>query len=184
MKFALGMLLGFMVAGSASADSTWVYTGNSVSAPSMGQNPLPPNICGCALDGTVTFANPLVSGQPDPVLSYSFTDGAFTFNNTNSTIGIDPFTLNSQPFATWFLNIQTLDGHTAFFSDRYDNFEATDTGIGGLYVQGNHGTWTLETVGATEPATGLFVGLGLAVVALMRRRRKKSLNNTVWEKLG
>jgi MYXO-CTERM domain-containing protein len=37
---------------------------------------------------------------------------------------------------------------------------------------------------ATEPATGLFVGLGLAVVALMRRRRKKSLDNTVWEKLG
>jgi len=37
---------------------------------------------------------------------------------------------------------------------------------------------------ATEPATGLFVGLGLAVVALMRRRRKKPLDNTVWEKLG
>jgi hypothetical protein len=39
-------------------------------------------------------------------------------------------------------------------------------------------------VTAAEPATGLFVGLGLAIVGLMRRRRKKPLQNTVWEKLG
>jgi hypothetical protein len=37
---------------------------------------------------------------------------------------------------------------------------------------------------AAEPATGLFVGLGLAVFGLMRRRRKKPLENAVWEKLG
>jgi hypothetical protein len=36
---------------------------------------------------------------------------------------------------------------------------------------------------AAEPATGLFVGLGLAVLGLMRRRRKKPLDNSVWEKL-
>jgi hypothetical protein len=40
------------------------------------------------------------------------------------------------------------------------------------------------TVPAAEPATGLFVGLGLAVFGLMRRRRKKPLENAVWEKLG
>jgi len=47
----------------------------------------------------------------------------------------------------------------------------------------NAGSYTV-TVPAAEPATGLFVGLGLAVVGLMRRRRKKPLENTVWEKLG
>lgn len=40
------------------------------------------------------------------------------------------------------------------------------------------------TVPAAEPATGLFVGLGLAVMGLMRRRRKKPFENTVWENLG
>jgi hypothetical protein len=45
------------------------------------------------------------------------------------------------------------------------------------------GAYTL-TFPATEPATGLFLGLGLAVVGLMRRRRKKPFENTVWENLG
>ena len=45
------------------------------------------------------------------------------------------------------------------------------------------GSYTL-TVPAAEPATGLFVGLGLAVFGLMRRRRKRPLENAVWEKLG
>ena len=45
------------------------------------------------------------------------------------------------------------------------------------------GSYTVS-VPAAEPATGLFLGLGLAVFGLMRRRRKKRLENTVWEKLG
>src|ERR1700730_12637225 len=45
------------------------------------------------------------------------------------------------------------------------------------------GSYTV-TVPAAEPATGLFVGLGLAVVGWMRRRRKKALKNAGWEKLG
>jgi hypothetical protein len=45
------------------------------------------------------------------------------------------------------------------------------------------GPYTI-TFPAAEPATGLFLGLGLAVVGLMRRRRKKPFENTVWENLG
>jgi hypothetical protein len=45
------------------------------------------------------------------------------------------------------------------------------------------GSYTV-TVPAAEPATGLFVGLGLAVFGLMRRRKKKPLENAVWENLG
>jgi hypothetical protein len=45
------------------------------------------------------------------------------------------------------------------------------------------GPYTI-TFPATEPATGLILGLGLAVVGLMRRRRKKPFENTVWENLG
>jgi len=182
MKFVLGMLLGLMMAGAASADSIWTYAGNSTSA----QGVIFGNPCGCALSGSADFA-------PDgSLVSWSFTDGTHTETNTNSSgfINGTPKGNFIPPFEEWALLISGADGWT-FRSVMYgSHFEETDGvfpnggGAGFLYVQGNQGTWTLETVGAAEPATGLFVGLGLAVVALMRRRRKKSLDNTVWEKLG
>ena len=51
---------------------------------------------------------------------------------------------------------------------------------GWSFTAGSH----TVAVPAAEPATGLFVGLGLAVFGLMRRRKKKPFENTVWEKLG
>jgi hypothetical protein len=51
---------------------------------------------------------------------------------------------------------------------------------GRSFTAGSH----TMAVPAAEPATGLFVGLGLAVFGLMRRRKKKPLENTVWENLG
>ena len=45
-------------------------------------------------------------------------------------------------------------------------------------------TGTAIVTPAAEPATGLLVGLGLAVAGLMRRRKKKLVNPTVWENLG
>jgi hypothetical protein len=43
---------------------------------------------------------------------------------------------------------------------------------------------TAVITAAAEPATGLLVGLGLAVAGLMRRRRKKVVDPAVWENLG
>lgn len=43
---------------------------------------------------------------------------------------------------------------------------------------------TGETAAAAEPATGLLVGLGLAVAGLMRRRNRKPLDNITWHSLG
>jgi hypothetical protein len=37
---------------------------------------------------------------------------------------------------------------------------------------------------AAEPATGLLLGVGLAMASLMGRRKKKPTDNTVWESLG
>jgi hypothetical protein len=55
-----------------------------------------------------------------------------------------------------------------------------EKGTGRSFTAGSH----TVAVPAAEPATGLFVGLGLAVFGLMRRRKKKPLENTVWENLG
>jgi hypothetical protein len=55
-----------------------------------------------------------------------------------------------------------------------------EKGTGWSFVAGSH----TVAVPAAEPATGLFVGLGLAVFGLMRRRKKKPLENAVWENLG
>ena len=55
-----------------------------------------------------------------------------------------------------------------------------EKGTGWSFTAGSHAV----AVPAAEPATGLFVGLGLAVFGLMRRRKKKPLENAVWENLG
>jgi hypothetical protein len=56
----------------------------------------------------------------------------------------------------------------------------SEKGTGWGFTAGSH----TVAVPAAEPATGLFVGLGLAVFGLMRRRKKKPLENAVWENLG
>jgi hypothetical protein len=168
MKRVFTIALLFLIPALARADDIWTYTGNSVSGQSMGQSPLPPNACGCALSGTVDFAAPLVLGQSDyPVLSFSFTDGAYTFDSSNATLGINPFGNSNLPLDTWFVSVHSLDGSLVFFSQRYDNYEATDFGIGGLYVQANHGIWAeVAPVGIPEPNTLILLGAAMGALAL------------------
>jgi hypothetical protein len=181
MEFVLGILLGLMVAGTASADTTWVYTGNTMNGFVFSQQDFSGANCNCALDGTVTLD---ASGN---AVSPDFTDGTHTLTNLNSTGAINPFEQSSTPFATWFVSLS--GSGTQFFSQFFGSAsEATDSssvsGVGFGYEEDNHGTWSMNPVGAAEPATGLLVGLGLAVVGLMRRRKKKRFENTVWENLG
>jgi hypothetical protein len=180
MKFVLGIVLGLLVAGTAFADSTWVYTGNTMNGYVFSEQSFGAANCNCALDGTVTLD---ASGN---AVAWDF-DGTHTLTNLNSTGAIDPFEQSSTPFATWFVSLS--GGGNEFFSQFTGSAgEATDFsttgGMGFGYEEGNHGTWALDSVGAAEPATGLLVGLGLAVVGLMRRRKKKPFENTVWENLG
>jgi hypothetical protein len=55
-----------------------------------------------------------------------------------------------------------------------------EKGTGWSFTAGSYSV----AIPAAEPATGLFVGLGLAVFGLMRRRKRKPLENAVWENLG
>jgi hypothetical protein len=177
MKFALSILVFALLAGTANADQVWNYAGNSVSA-----NPQSPNTCGCELDATIDFASTPVLGQPFTVLSYSFTDGAFTATQANSTLRIDPFGFaQTTLFRTWSIAVYALDGSLDFWSQNYDRgYETTDIGIGGLMVQGNMGTWS-DPVSTPEPSTMALVIAGLAAVTL---RRKKRVDASVWEPLA
>ena len=166
MKLALGILALALLAGTASADQTWVYTGNAVGSPA---NPEGNTANGFAINGTVTFAAPLVDlNQPDPVLSFSFTQGGFTFNNSNSTLNIAPFDFaQTVPFLDWFFSISDANG-LQMYSIRYDIGESVDVGPAGA-EQGNPGTWADPV---PEPGTFALLGLGLALISLISLRVK------------
>lgn len=160
----------------ARADQVWTYTGNAVSGQSLDSSPLPPNLCGCALTGTVDFAAPLVAGQGAySVLAFSFSAGAYTFDNSNSTLEINPFLLSYQPLDTWFFAVHALTGELELFSERYDNYEATDAGVGGLYVQANHGVWSdpPAPIAAPEPKSIVLASIGLFCMLLIALKEKR-----------
>lgn len=187
MKFMLGALLGLMLAGAASADTVWTYTGNIMDGSIPAQKSGPG--CNCALAGSVTIAGPV--GPFLPAVAWDFTDGTHTLTQANS---IAVFTASIFPgaplFSTWTVNIVGSNWffHTQFYCSAT---EATDSSFGmtpdGLalfgFLEGNHGVWT-QAVPSIEPATALLVGVGLAVVGLMRRRKKTSLDTSNWENLG
>src|ERR1700688_620208 len=88
----------------ARADSVWNYQGTT-------GDPFYTSNHGPAIDGTVDFASLPVFGETSPpaVLSFSFTQGSYSFNQTNSTLSIQPFswtisgdeTPYNQPFFLW-----------------------------------------------------------------------------------
>jgi hypothetical protein len=203
VKIILGIVFMLMLGGAASADSVWTYQGNTINyigGIDFGPGGAPPedasdqgiNPCNCALDGSVVLND---SGQ---AVAWSFTAGSHTLTNLNSSAAFFPFacfgcgagdvssSLDSVPFgpAAWAFTI-TGQGIELASKWRGSLLDARDEGLilGSdsffLDVQSDPGAWT-----AAEPATGLFVGLGLAVFGLMRRRKKKPLENAVWEKLG
>src|ERR1700676_1319135 len=97
MKLVLGILLGLMVASTASADTTWDHTGNTMKGFVFSQQSFSAANCNCALDGSVTLD---AGGN---AVAWSFTDGV-----------INPFEQSSTPFATWFVSLS--GGGTKFFS--------------------------------------------------------------------
>jgi hypothetical protein len=181
MKVLLGMFLSLGLAGIASADSVWTYTGNVMNG-ADGANQF--TGCDCSLSGSLTLSDTF---QP---ISWNFTDGVHSLDSSDSTISFDT-SLPSQPgspalFHHWDLDI--LGSGLEFFSEfnSIPEYAVDRVGVNGVTFGlegGNHGTW-VDPVTTAEPATGLLVGLSLAIAGLMRRRKKKPLESTVWENLA
>lgn len=172
MKILLAIFSLLVFVGTASADSVWTYTGNTMTG------------CNCALDGTVTLDN---SGN---ATAWDFTDGTHDLTQATSTgfIHHSPPT-GADPFLTWTVSLH--NGAFDLFSQFSGSaFEATDSSFNessqSLYgfLQGNHGVWAQGTAATPEPATGLLVASGLLLVGLVRRKRRNNLDSTTWEKLG
>ena len=119
------------------------------------------------------------------MLAWSFTDGTHSLNSSDSTIFLATYNA-ADPFHHWNLDIVGLG--IEFFSefDSVPEYAVDSVTVNGTVFGiegGNHGTWT-DPVTTAEPATGLLVGLSLAVAGLMRRRKKMPLDKAHWEQLG
>jgi len=164
----------------AAADPSWTYAGNTMNGFVFSDQGFAEPHCDCALNGKVTLDSSMNR------VAWDFTDGTHTLTNLNSTGFINPFELSSTPFATSFISLS--GGGSRFWSQNsgsageVTNFSPVGNSLFG-YEEGNRGTWSGPAATA-EPATGVLVGLGLAVVSLIRRRRKKLVDPTVWENLG
>jgi hypothetical protein len=78
-------------------------------------------------------------------------------------------------------NMEFLYGKLADRSNYVDQSVVGKTGFG--YEAGSTGVQT-SPVGTAEPATGILVGLSLAIAGLIRRKKKKPLDSAQWENLG
>jgi hypothetical protein len=165
MKTLLVIALLAMLAGTVKADQTWTYAGNAIDY-AIGTNPGPIglNPCGCALDGTLTLdAN-------DTVTSYSFTVGADTLTQFNSTglLGKDPFAVfnPADNYFRWALNLIGADGtvmHSQFDGSVSD---AMDWSSSGLFVEADPGTWA-DPLATPEPGTLAVSAIALALFVLV-----------------
>jgi hypothetical protein len=184
MKVLLGALLGLMLAVAASADTVWTYTGNIMDGSIPAQKPVPS--CNCALTGSVTL------DASNHATAWDFTDGSHELTQADSTgyFNTSVFGPTAPLFSTWIVFITGADWEmrTVFYGSATESSDSSVGLIAGSLVsfgfeQGNHGFWT-ESVGATEPTTALLVGLGLAAMGLMRRRKKTRPDTAEWENLG
>ena len=168
--FAIFSLLVFV--GTASADSVWTYTGNTMTG------------CNCALDGTVTLDS---SGN---ATAWDFTDGTHDLTQATSTgfIHHTPQT-GANPFLTWTVSLHNgafdlFSQFTGSATEATDSsFNETSQSLFGL-LEGNRGVWTPGVVSTPEPATGLLLAGGLLFASLVRRKQRKPLDSATWDKLA
>jgi len=173
MKVVLGIVTGLVLVGTASADSVWNSAGKATKRSNASVHR--------------SFASNVHRSTP----VWEFTGGApalSTLNSLASQNGLRPFCIaavNAPLFRLWIADAETTSGgnsNALAQLDTYD-FESEEPGDGPGLQQGKKGLWSDLEI-ATEPATGILVALGLMCAGLLRPRKKRPKDPTVWENLG
>lgn len=109
-------------------------------------------------------------------------------SNVASQNGFRPFRVaasNTPLFRLWIADTETSSGGNSNALAQLDtsDFESQEYGDGPVLLQSKKGLWSDLEI-ATEPATGILVALGLMCAGLLRPRKKRPKDPTVWENLG
>jgi len=169
------LAISFPPVASADGVTTYTYTGQPFSLNGVGTvssyypNPAPVCPPECDLTGYFTVAGmlltPTLNGTiPVDPISFSFTDGIDTLNNSNATISLSVSTDAAGNIFEWFVNIDGTSGLESYSEFYGSATEATDgvymTGAAGpsAYLEGHRGTWS---VSVPEPSALLLFAIGL-----------------------
>ena len=173
IKFVLGTVTGLMLVGTASGDSVWNSAGKG------------PQCCQLILKGS----SALGARRSHAVWEFAGGPPALTgLNTVASQNGLRPFWIaasNTPVFRLWIADTETTSGGNSNALAQLDSsdFESQEPGDGPALRQSKKGLWSDLEI-ATEPATGILVALGLMCAGLLRPRKKRPKDPTVWENLG
>jgi hypothetical protein len=158
------------------ADTTYTYTGN------LFDQFVSPAACPteCKITGSFTVATPLTPSSSYYFVpaSFSFTDGAYTFNQNNTTsFAFGVITNELSQIIGW--NMDWSNGTVSMFSGTGPSVICTSgctvtdgrflgDGLGSASVVGNPGTWSTPggPTGVPEPSTIVLLAAGLMVLTL------------------
>jgi len=169
MKVVLGIVTGLMLVGTASADSVWNGVGKA------------------AKRNHASAHGSLASGAHRSSPIWEFTSGPPPLSSLHSLAsqnGLRPFwvaAVNAPLFRLWITGPEGTSGGNSKLDG--SDFEGQEHSDGPGLLQSQKGLWSDLEI-AAEPATGLLVALGLVCAGLMRPKKKRSKDPTVWENLG
>ena len=178
LKVAAIIFAATLFASAGKADVTYTYTGHLFTG-FTGGAACPTE---CQIAGSFTVTNPLpvsssgyLFGSTLPT-SFSFTDGAFTFNNTNTTSS--DFGFITDPTGKligwnmdWFIGTLAMFTSTGPSAICTAGCSVTDIRNGdgsSAFNTNTPGTWSIPggPTGVPEPSTMLLLAAGLAALAL------------------
>jgi hypothetical protein len=173
MKFVLGTVTGLMLVGIASGDSVWNSAGKA------------PRCCQLMYKGSSAL------GARRSHAVWEFAGGAPALTGLNSVAsqnGLRPFwtaASNTPLFRLWIADTGATSGGNSNTLAQLDSsdFDNHEPGDGPVLQQSKKGLWSDLEI-ATEPATGILVALGLMCAGLLRPKKKRPKDPTIWENLG
>ena len=109
-------------------------------------------------------------------------------NNFTNEEALRPFWMPAAKaplFRLWIRDTEGTSGRNSNALVELDSsdFESPEHGDGPALLHTEKGAWSDLEI-AAEPATGILVALGLVCAGLMRPKKKRSKDPTVWENLG